>query len=105
MDSETKALLTEFTHDLFLKRAYRDWVEGLSSYRRDHWYSVIVELDRVGAPVDELQELGSDVVRGYVFRCFGSPTFRSSGELMVFFAHAYCMWTSTVWHRTADAAR
>lgn len=101
MTKEEKDQLTTFTHDLFMKTEYRDWVKAIPDYERNRWYSVIVELDRVGAPVDRLKTFGQAIYSAYVLRCFESPRAKSDGELKILFCHADAHWNSLVGHRPA----
>lgn len=101
LTQDEKDRLTALTHDLFVNVEFRDWVNAIPGFERNRWYSVIVELDRVGAPVGRLKTLGRAIYSAYVFRCFESPRAKSTGELKILFCHADEFWNCLVGHRPA----
>lgn len=74
--AELSQQLSMYVHDLFTESKYQAWVDGLAEYKQDHWYSVIVELDRHKCPLYECRSLGEEVYSKFVFRCIPSPKWK-----------------------------
>ena len=96
-DKNLSSKLTELSHNLFTLPEYKLWRDELSKRKRDHWFSLIVELDRLQIPIEKLKDFGEDVYSKLVFRCIEAPTFKNTNQLMVLFSLADASWHSLVY--------
>ena len=93
-----KRELTEFTHDLFLKKEYIEWRSGLLKLADGKWRSLIASLAKSGASVDTLAAFGEHNYSKFVFNCVKAPDFRNSRQVMVLFTISGGLWHSLIWH-------
>jgi hypothetical protein len=95
---ESAEQLTNYIHDLFLDNEYLEWRKGLKEYESGTWHSLIVKLDRSGAPIDRLKKFGENIYSKLVFNYVKAPDYNVSKMLMVQFTVSGGMWHSLVWH-------
>ncbi|MCP4975399.1 MAG: hypothetical protein GY931_04495 [Maribacter sp.] len=88
--------LTEFVHELFLKKEFGEWRDSILRYENGRWYSLIVELDKHSAPLNLINHLGEDIYSKFVFQCIKSPDYKVSNEIKVLFTVTGWIWTSVV---------
>lgn len=86
--------IAEFVHRLFSYAAYDDWIKTLESREVGKWYSLVVELSRVGCPLDDIKKLGENVIERLVFCTINSPSFKRNNQYMIIF-----QLSERTWHR------
>lgn len=97
-NEEFEEELTGFIHDLFLDTEYLEWRKGLKQYGSNKWYSLMVKLDEIGAPIKRLKSFGVETYSKLVFSYIQAPDYRETQMLMVQFTVSGSMWHSLVWH-------
>ena len=95
---ETEKALSVFVHDLFLKNQYIEWRKNLKSSQEGKWHSLVVSLNRCGAPLEELMDFGESIFSRLVFNYVKAPDYRESQMLMINFTVSGGLWHSLVWH-------
>ena len=94
--------LKYLVHNLFLDRKYTAWVNQLTDFEPNRWFSVIVELDKCGSSIEDVKSLGQTTYSKLVFRCIPSPTWNKNNEIIVLFTLAGSQWSSTVNYEPAN---
>ncbi len=65
--------LTSYIHDLFLNLEYVEWRKSLKQYEATKWYSLIVKLDEIKAPIDRLKGFSESIYSKLVFNYTKAP--------------------------------
>jgi hypothetical protein len=94
----TEEQLTSFTHDLFLNNEYLNWRKNLKSNTEGKWHSLISNLHKNEAPLEEIKSFGEGIYSKLVFNYVKAPDYRKSKLLMIQFTVSESMWYSLVWH-------
>jgi len=95
---EAEEELSTFIHDLFLNNEYLEWRKDLKSASEGKWHSLVVSLDKHGAPLEEIAKFGEGIVSKLVFNYVKAPDYRESRMLMIQFTVSGGMWHSLMWH-------
>jgi hypothetical protein len=95
---EFEEALSTFIHDLFLKNEYLIWRKNIKSFNPGKWHSLIVELDKYGAPLEKIKGFGEATFSKLVFSYIESPDYKDSQMLMIQFTVSGSMWHSLIWH-------
>lgn len=87
---------TRIARELCTDPAHGTWRNAVFSQRSSRWYSVVVEVDRQGCPIDRLMALPREARRAFVYTRVDGPFFRSDGRIVIVFALAGSLWTTVV---------
>jgi hypothetical protein len=94
----TEEKLSEFIHDLFMKKAYLKWRKNLKANEESVWHSLIASLAKNDAPLEKIKSFGENIYPKLVFNYVKAPDFKDSQMLMIQFTVSGTMWHSLIWH-------
>jgi len=95
---QTEEELTACIHDIFLDKESLEWRRNLKTSTEGVWHSLVANLNKHNAPVDNIISFGENISSKLVFNYVTAPDYKISKMLMIQFTVSGSVWHSIIWH-------